>query len=130
VDVDTLRSIPLFAELSDESLHAIELTARELSVSEGTHIVDEGNYSYDFSIIADGTAQVVRGDKVIAELGPGDFFGEVGLLEKEQRNASVIATSPARLLMLTAWDLRRLGQRMPAVVEKIRRAAVERHVDS
>jgi CRP/FNR family cyclic AMP-dependent transcriptional regulator len=126
VDADTLKSIPLFADLSDEALRALELTVRELSVSEGTHIVDEGNYSYDFSIIEDGTAQVIRGDDVIAELGPGDFFGEVGLLEKEQRNASVVATSRVRLLTLTAWDLRRLGQRMPDVVEKIRGAAAER----
>ena len=129
MDADTLKSIPLFADLSDDALRALALTVRELSVSEGTHIVDEGNYSYDFSIIEDGTAQVVRGDEVIAELGPGDFFGEVGLLEKEQRNASVVATSRVRLLTLTGWDLRRLGQRMPEVVEKIRGAAAQRHTD-
>ena len=129
MDADWLKSIPLFADLSDEALRALLLTARELSVSEGTHIVDEGNYSNDFSIIEDGTAQVLRGDEVIAELGPGDFFGEVGLLEKEHRNASVVATSRVRLLILTAWDLRRLGQHMPDVVEKIRKAAAERHTD-
>ena len=67
---------------------------------------------------------------MIAELGPGDFFGEMGLLEKEQRNASVVATSRVRLLTLTAWDLRRLGQRMPDVVEKIRGAAAERGADA
>jgi CRP/FNR family transcriptional regulator, cyclic AMP receptor protein len=130
VDAETLRLIPLFAKLSDEALRALELTVRELSVSEGTHIVDEGNYSYDFSIIEDGTANVVRDDEVIAELGPGDFFGEVGLLEKEQRNASVVATSRVRLLTLTAWDLRRLGQRMPDVVEKIHGAAAQRSADA
>lgn len=126
MDAETLKKIPLFSSLSDEALRALSLTVREVSVSEGTHVVDEGNYSYDLSVIEEGSAEVRRGEEVIAQLGPGDFFGEMGVIEKAERNATVIATSRVRLISLTAWDLRRLRQQMPEVVERVRQAAAER----
>jgi CRP-like cAMP-binding protein len=56
----------------------------------------------------------------VADLGPGDFFGEMGLLEKDRRNASVIATSPLRLITMTGWDLKRLEKTAPDVAQRIR----------
>jgi CRP-like cAMP-binding protein len=69
---------------------------------------------------------VIRDGKKIAELGPGDFFGETGLIEKEKRNATVRATSPMRLVTLTSWDLRRLQKDAPGAMQKINTVLEER----
>jgi CRP-like cAMP-binding protein len=69
---------------------------------------------------------VLRDGEVIGELGPGDFFGEIGLLEKERRTATVVAKTPMRLITLTGWDLRRLDKTLPQAVERIRETFLER----
>jgi CRP-like cAMP-binding protein len=72
--------------------------------------------------IEEGEAEVVRGGERLAVLGPGEFFGEMALLEKTVRMASVIAITPMRLVTLSHWDLKRLG---PAL-EEIRRTLEKR----
>ena len=109
MDPERLRAIPVFASLDDEALHAVAVFAGESSVADGSQIVSEGDYAHQFMAIEEGTADVVRGDETIATLGPGDFFGEIGVLEKTLRMASVMATSPMRLITLTRWDLKRAG---------------------
>ena len=120
MDPGRLKSLPLFEGVSDEELSHIAPFVDETSVSEGTHLVDEGDYSYQFMAIEDGTAEVVRGGEKLADLGPGDFFGEMGLLEKDRRNASVIATSDLRAITMTGWDLKRLEKAAPEVAQRIR----------
>jgi cAMP-dependent protein kinase regulator len=120
VDPGRLKSLPLFEGVSDEELSRIAPFVDETSVSEGTHLVDEGDYSYQFMAIEEGTAEVLRGGEKLADLGPGDFFGEMGLLEKDRRNASVVATSPLRLITMTGWDLKRLEKTAPDVAQRIR----------
>jgi len=70
--------------------------------------------------IEEGTAEVVKGGEKLADLGPGDFFGEMGLMEKDRRSASVIATSPLRAITMTGWDLKRLEKAAPNVAQRIR----------
>ena len=120
MDPGRLKSLPLFEGVSDEELSHIAPFVDETSVPEGTHLVDEGDYSYQFMAIEDGTAEVVRGGEKLADLGPGDFFGEMGLLEKDRRNASVIATSDLRVITMTGWDLKRLEKAAPEVAQRIR----------
>ena len=62
----------------------------------------------------------------VAELGPGEFFGEMGLLEKDRRNATVVAKTPMRLITLTGWDLRRMEKAMPQAVDQIRQTLEQR----
>ena len=126
MDSAVLKKIPAFAELSDKELDAIATWANQASVSEGSIIVNEGEYSYTFFAIEDGTAEVIRGGDKIADLGPGDFFGEIGLLEKEKRGATVRATSSMRLVTLTSWDLRRLQKDAPEAYAQIQRVLEER----
>lgn len=126
MDVQELKAIPLFASLSDEDLKLVGTYVSETSVSPGKHLVDEGDYAYEFFIIQDGTAEVVRGGEVVNHLGPGDFFGEVGLLERQQRNASVIAQTPMRLITLSHWDLTRLQKRFPEAFTRLRDATEAR----
>jgi CRP/FNR family transcriptional regulator, cyclic AMP receptor protein len=126
LDTSRLKSLPLFEEVSDEDLGKIAPFVSEVSVSEGKHLVDEGDYAYQFMAIEEGSAEVRRGDEKLADLGAGDFFGEMGLLGEEKRNATVVATSPTRLITLDSWDMKRLEKAVPEAAEKIRQVARSR----
>jgi CRP/FNR family transcriptional regulator, cyclic AMP receptor protein len=126
MDKDRLNSIPVFADLGDEAREAIAKLAAEVSVPDGKELVREGDFSYDLIAIEEGTARVHHGDETLAQLGPGDIVGETGVLERAQRNASVTATSPMRLVTLTTWDVRKLNKQAPGVVERLWELAAAR----
>jgi CRP-like cAMP-binding protein len=108
MDPENLRAVSVFAELSDEDLRRIATFANEDSVSSGETLIREGDFSNEMIAVESGTAEVRRDGSTIASVGPGDVIGEVGVLEKNLRNASVVATSPMRLIRLTNWDVKRL----------------------
>jgi CRP/FNR family transcriptional regulator, cyclic AMP receptor protein len=120
LDPTRLKSISLFKDIPDDALREIATFADEISVEEGTHLVEEGDYSYEFMAIEEGRAEVLRDGQHVADLQPGDFFGEMGLMDKDRRNATVLARSPMRLITLTGWDLKRMEKSMPQAVEQIR----------
>ena len=126
MDASRLKSIPLFEEVGDEELSQIAPFANEVSVEEGKVLVREGDFSYEFMAIEDGQAEVTRSGEHVADLGPGDFFGEMGLLEKTLRNATVTAKTPMRLVTLTGWDLRRVERTAPEAIERVRSTLEER----
>ncbi len=129
MDANELAKIPLFSDLSNDDITALATYADEVTVSEGKHLVDEGGYAYDLFVIVEGTAQVIVGGDVVAELGPGDFFGEAGVIEKQTRNATVVAGTRMRLVTLTGWDLRRMRKQLQPVWEKLQ-AAIEQRSQS
>ena len=118
MDKARLKGIPLFANLEDNDLGVIATFANETSVSEGDTLVREGDFSYELMAIEEGTAEVRRGGQVVATLGPGDFFGEVGVLQNEMRNATIVAKTGMRLITLTTWEIKRM-RNMPGVMDKI-----------
>jgi CRP-like cAMP-binding protein len=126
LDASRLKSIPLFEEVGDDELAQIAPFATEVSLEEGRELVREGDFSYEFMAIEDGEAEVTRGGEHVADLGPGDFFGEMGLLEKTLRNATVTAKTPVRLVTLTGWDLKRVERTAPHAMERIRSVLEER----
>ncbi len=126
MDASALRSTPLFADVSDEALAKVATFATLESAAEGKTIIREGGFSNDFYIIDDGTVKVEREGEHVADLGPGDVFGEQGLLEKQARSATVVATSPVRLIRIEHWELSRMKQAMPEVVEQLRKKVEER----
>jgi len=126
LDASRLKSIPLFEEVGDEELDQIAPFAQEVSVPEGQVLVREGDFSYELMAIEEGEAEVTRGGEHLADLGPGDFFGEMGLLEKTLRNATVTAKSPMRLITLTGWDLRRVERAAPVAIDRVRAVLEER----
>ncbi|HEX6744097.1 MAG TPA: cyclic nucleotide-binding domain-containing protein [Solirubrobacteraceae bacterium] len=126
MDPARLKKIPVFADLSDEERDHIAALAAEVSVPEGKELVREGDYSYDVLAIEEGTASVDRHGEHIADLGPGDVFGEMGVLRREQRNATVVATSPMLLVTLTSWDVRRLRKTAPNAVDHLREVVAQR----
>ena len=126
MDASRLKSIPLFEEVGEEELAQIAPFATEVSVEEGRELVREGDFSYEFMAIEEGEAEVTRGGEHVADLGPGDFFGEMGLLERTLRNATVTAKTPIRLVTLTVWDLKRVERSAPEAMERIRSVLEER----
>ncbi len=120
MDVSSLKNTPLFADVDDDKLAKVATFATLESAAEGKTIIREGGFSNDFYIIEDGTVTVEREGERVADLGPGDFFGEQGLLEKQARSATVVASSPVRLIKIEHWELARMKQSMPEVVEQLR----------
>jgi CRP/FNR family transcriptional regulator, cyclic AMP receptor protein len=126
LDASRLKRIPVFADLDADMLSQIAALAAEVSVPEGKELVREGDYSYDVLAIEEGTATVERGGQHLADLGPGDVIGEMGVLERDQRNATVVATSPMLLMTLTSWDIRKLAKNAPAAVDHLRALVEQR----
>jgi CRP-like cAMP-binding protein len=126
MDATQLKRIPIFADVPDEDLSVITTFATSEEVPEGKTIVREGDYANAFMAIEEGTARVTRDGQQVGELATGDIFGEIGVLEKERRTATVEATSRVRLIKIEHWELQRMKKKLPGVYEKIAQLASER----
>lgn len=126
MDPARLKSIPLFAELSEREREQVARWADELDVPEGKHLVDEGKFAHEFFVIEEGTADVIHEGQKLTELGPGDFFGEIALVEHMRRTASVVATSPMRTIVMFGRDFGQMEAEMPSVAARVRQAIEER----
>lgn len=126
MDASRLKSLPLFKDVPDEELVQIAGFAQEVNVEEGRELVREGDFSYEFMAIEEGEAEVTREGEHVADLGSGDFFGEMGLLEKTLRNATVTAKTPMTLITLTGWDMKRMERHIPDAIERVRATLEER----
>ena len=126
MDVSELKNIPLFADVPDDKLLKVATFASLESAVEGKVIIREGGAANAFYAIEDGTVKVEREGEHIADLGPGDVFGEQALLEKSERSATVTATSPVRLIKIDHWEIPRIKQSMPEVLTELQRKVEER----
>lgn len=120
MEASRLKQLRPFAELSPAELNMLARVVDEFEAPAGTTLVIQGDYGYEFMVIEQGTVDVVRNGETIDTMGPGDFFGELAVLTVGgQRNATIVATSPVRIVTLTAHYMREVRERMPAVGEKI-----------
>jgi CRP-like cAMP-binding protein len=126
MDERTLASIALFESLPSRARAAIAQHAEEMDVREGTELARQGDFAYEFFVIEEGTAEVLRDDEPIAELGPGDFLGEMGIVGKSVRNATVRTTSPARVIVMSEQDFRSMARTNPEVASRIEAAVEQR----
>src|SRR5436305_14275253 len=101
MDPNRLTAIPLFSHLSDDEAKRLAAFATETSIAEGALLMKQGDYSTELIAIEEGTADVVRDGEKIASVKEGDLIGEMGLLNRDPRNADVVATSPMRVIKLT-----------------------------
>ncbi len=124
--LDRIAAQPTFAGLPPESLAAVAEHAQELSYPEGTEVVGKDDFAYHLFVIEEGTVEVHGSEGVLSELGPGDFFGEIGLLVTGKRTASVVATSPLRVIALFDRDVRALQKELPEIESQLRAALSER----
>jgi CRP-like cAMP-binding protein len=126
VDSAGLEDIPLFAELTDEERAQVASALREVTAEPGTMLAVQGDNAYQLFIIDSGTADVTQDGEVIRTLGPGDVFGEIGLLATGTRTASVVATSPMRLRAMFIRQFKDLERGMPQLASSLRDAMSER----
>jgi protein phosphatase len=124
--IDLIRRVPLFARCSRAELKEIALLADEIDLHEGKEMTREGAPGREFFVLLDGTADVKKNSRRVNTLGPGDFFGEIALVSREPRTATVIATSPVRALVITDRSFRRLLDDAPQVQTKVMEAMAER----
>jgi CRP/FNR family transcriptional regulator, cyclic AMP receptor protein len=129
VDVSQLKRIPLFAAVSDEALAKIAPFATLEEWPTGKEIVREGGFSNHFYAIESGTAKVERGGEHVADLGPGDVFGEQGLLEHAERSATVTSTDDIKLIKIEHWELSRMKKAMPEAYQQLVATVEERNPD-
>ncbi len=96
--IDLLRRVPLFAGCTQNELRELAVTADEVDLREGFPLTREGKPGREFIVLVDGTACVTRKGSKLADIGPGDWVGEIALLTKANRTATVTTTSPVRAL--------------------------------
>jgi CRP/FNR family transcriptional regulator, cyclic AMP receptor protein len=126
VDATQLKRIPLFSDASEEELRRVAVFAQAKEVPQGDVVVEEGGYSRELLAIEDGTAEVTRDGEHIADLGPGDVFGEAGMLDDEMRSATVTATSRLKLIALGHFEVQRLKKDAPEVYSRIEQLVEDR----
>ena len=115
VDVERLRTLPLFGELDHHDLAIVARHVREARASEGEVLFEEGAIPYELLVIEEGTAEIVKDGRAIGSIGPGDVVGEMGLLRGRRRMATVRATSPLRAVAVAADDLAAIEAEMPEI---------------
>ena len=120
-----LRDLPLFALLDEDGHRRVAQATECLDVPEGRELVREGEPAYEFFVIESGTAEVTVAGTRRATLGPGQFFGEIGILTG-RRMATVTATSSMRVLVMTRHAFLGIERDMPAVAEAVREAISQR----
>jgi len=126
MDERRLQSIPLFESLPREGRRLVAQHADEIDVDEGTELVRQGEFAYEFFVIESGGAEVLRDGDHIAELGPGDFLGEMGIVGKVARNATVTATASSKVIVMTGQAFRSISQSNPDIASRIQAAVEER----
>jgi CRP-like cAMP-binding protein len=121
-----LAAIPLFVALDSEHLDALAAVASEVEAEAGRELTAEGDFGHALYAIERGTADVTRDGEAVRTLGPGDVFGEVAVLKSGRRTATVIATSPMKLIAIFKRDVWALEQRSPEAAERLRALVADR----
>jgi CRP-like cAMP-binding protein len=129
VKIELLKRVPLFERCSQRELAEIASLADELDLPAARDLTKEGAGGWEFLVLVDGEADVVRKGKVVNELGPGDFIGEIALVSGKPRTATVRTRGPARILVLSASGFRRLMRDVPSIQDKILAAVTARIPD-
>jgi len=124
---ELLSAVPLFSHCSKRDLAAVAKLAQEVELPAGhTVIHEDASVAYSFFVLVEGGAEVRRQNRVVATLGPGDFFGELALLLRRPRTATVTLTAPSRLVSISAHNFRPLLASSPAIQLKMLEALAER----
>jgi CRP/FNR family transcriptional regulator, cyclic AMP receptor protein len=124
--IELLKGVPLFAGCSKSELQRIAALADELDLAEGATLIREGERGREFIVVAEGSVRVTRGGRTLNELGSGDFIGEIALVADVPRTATVTATSPVRLLVVTDRAFRSVLEQMPSIATKVLQSLGER----
>jgi CRP/FNR family transcriptional regulator, cyclic AMP receptor protein len=130
--VDLLKKVPLFAHCSHSSLESAAANTDEVDVAAGRTLITQGERSDSFYVLIDGEADVAIDGKSRRKLGPGDFFGEISMLDRGPATATVTTTKPSRMMVMSHMQFRDaikgnqdlLIQVLAAVAERLRADAI------
>ncbi len=123
---DLIRRIPLFSDASRRELDEIASIADVVDVPAGKELVREGDRGREFFALLEGTADVTRRGELLSTLGPGDFFGEIALVSRIPRTATVVTTSPAEALVITEQSFERMLEVDPEIRLRVLDSLAER----
>jgi CRP-like cAMP-binding protein len=126
VDAKKLERVPLFAGLSHKDRERVARWADTVDLPPGKHLLDEGRLPHEFFVILDGEVEVTHEGERLATLGPGDFFGEIALIEHRRRTASVVTSAPTSLAVMSPASFDAMRRELPKVAERIDGAIRER----
>jgi CRP-like cAMP-binding protein len=126
VDPARLTAIPLFSSLTDDQRAAVAAKLEERHADVGDHLSIEGGPGYFFFVIESGSATVTREGAVLAQFGPGDFFGEAAIFKTRRRTATVTATSPTKLFAMFGADFAKVVADIPELHTEIDAAMAAR----
>ncbi|MBW3666855.1 MAG: cyclic nucleotide-binding domain-containing protein [Actinobacteria bacterium] len=126
MDATRLEQVPIFRELSRKQRKLVASHADDVSLPEGSKIAEQGQLAYELFFIVEGTADVLDDGTKIAELGPGDVVGEIGVLETHSRTATVVATSPIEAIVMYGPELMALDKELPGVFAQLQDLVRER----
>jgi CRP-like cAMP-binding protein len=124
--VELLRRMPLFAQFSTRELNEVAAVADEVEVPKGKALTKQGRPGREFFVLVEGQADVTRDGRRVFSLGRGDFFGEIALVAKRPRTATVTTTTPASVLVVTDRSFQSLMERHPSMQLKVLQALAER----
>jgi CRP/FNR family cyclic AMP-dependent transcriptional regulator len=127
--IELLKRVPLFERCSQRELAQIAALADEVDLPTARNLTSQGAGGFEFIILVQGEADVIRGVRKINELGPGDFVGEIALITGEPRTATVKTRGPSRILVLTASGFRSLMHDVPSIKDKVLAAVTARIPD-
>lgn len=127
MQVDQIRSIPLFEGLTDDELADCASMLTEFELVAGSSLAKQDDFAYKFFIVLDGEVDVHRDFELIDTMGPGEFFGETGIVKGEKRNARVTTKSRCRIACMMGWDLKELMERLPTVASQVDAKITERN---
>jgi CRP/FNR family cyclic AMP-dependent transcriptional regulator len=117
--IELLKRVPLFAGCSKAELREVAISADEIDLRDGYVLTREGRPGREFFVLVEGTVEVTRDGKKLADMRAGDWFGEISLLTHTPRTATVTATSPVRVLVITDRAFRRVVETMPRIALKV-----------
>jgi CRP-like cAMP-binding protein len=127
--IELLKRVPLFERCSKRELAEIAALADELDLPAARDLTRQGSGGYEFIVLVEGEADVLRGVRKVNELGPGDFIGEIALITGEPRTATVKTRGPSRVLVITASGFRTLMNDVPSIKDKVLAALTARIPD-
>jgi CRP/FNR family transcriptional regulator, cyclic AMP receptor protein len=120
MDRRKIAAVPMFAGLDDADIDRLSEVATEVDLEAGAALTSEGEFGHALYIVEDGTADVQRDGEVVGTVGPGDVVGEIAVLASGRRTATIVATSPMKLIALFKRDVWVLERNAPAVAERLR----------
>jgi CRP/FNR family transcriptional regulator, cyclic AMP receptor protein len=124
--VELLKRTALFAECTKAELIEVALSSDEREATEGESLMEEGRRGREFFVLVEGAVTVRRGGRKLADLGPGDWFGEIAILTYKPRTATVTAISPVRLLVISDRAFRRVVETTPRIALNVLRSVAAR----